>query len=141
MCVHLSTQIRDPEMGLARSTEVRILKTACRNVLLARGERGICNEKKGIIELCLKSLADSFLRCSQTNLSFYHAIPQATDNFFLDLGGQPRRMKITGTGKLRFAFPNCLVFYMGLNSIHSPLLARALKDSRNWYEEIGIEAI
>jgi len=74
MCVHLSTQIRDPEMGLARSTEVRILETAGRNVLLARGERGICNEKKGVIELILKSLANSFLCCSQTDLSFHHAI-------------------------------------------------------------------
>jgi hypothetical protein len=141
MRIHLSAQIRDPNMGLARSTEVRILKTAGRDILLTRGEGGICNEKKGVIELILKSLANSLLCCSQTDLSFHHAISQTTNNLLLDLRGQPGWMKITCTGKLCFAFPNCLVFYMGLNSIHSPLLARDLKDSRSWYAEIAVEAI
>jgi len=141
MGVHLSAQIRDPQVGLARLTKVHVLKTARRNVLLTWGKGGICDEKKGIIEFGLKTLADHVLCGIQADLSFDHAIPQTIYDFLLNLRRQLGRMKITSTGEFDLSFSNYLVFYMGLNSIHSPLLARGLKDSRNFYEEIGVEVI
>jgi len=139
--IHLSAQIGDPEVGLACLTEVHILKTARRDILLTWRKGRVSDEKKGVIELGPQTLADHVLRRVQADLPFDPAIPQTIYDFLLDLGRQLGRMKITGTGESGIAFSNCLVFHMGLNSIHSPLLARALKDSRNWYEEIGIEAI
>lgn len=140
MRIHLSAQIGDPDVGLARATEVHILKTTGRNVLLAWRKRGVCHEKKGVIELGVKPLANDVLRSIQANLPFYHAISQTTNNLLLDIGWELGGMKITRTGKLRFAFPNYLVFYMRLNSIHSPLLARGLKDSRTRHGGIDAEA-
>ena len=75
MRLHLSAQICDPDMRTTCSADVCILKTTRCSVLLAWRERYVCNEKKGVIELCLKTLADGVLCCPQADLPFYHAIP------------------------------------------------------------------